>query len=86
VCVALTQRGRNVRLEVRDEGRGFDPSAVLAEQGPIERVGLSSMRERVALLGGELEIRSKPGAGTSIVAEVPLPAKYEGRGAAHAGG
>jgi PAS domain S-box-containing protein len=79
VCVALTQRARKVRLEVRDEGRGFDPSAVLAEQGPVERVGLSSMRERVALLGGELEIRSKPGAGTSVVAEVPLPVTFKGR-------
>ena len=83
VCVALTQRGRKVRLEVSDEGRGFDPSAVLAEQGPVERVGLSSMRERVALLGGEFEIRSKPGAGTSVVAEVPLPATFQRRGADH---
>ncbi len=78
-CVALTHRGRKVHLEVRDEGRGFDLSTVLAEQGPVERVGLSSMSERVALLGGELEIRSKPGAGTSVVAEVPLPATFKGR-------
>ena len=84
-CVKLTQWGRKVRLEVRDEGRGFDPSAVSGEQGPVERMGLSSMRERVALLGGELEIRSKPGAGTSLVAEVPLPATFEGRGTDHAG-
>jgi PAS domain S-box-containing protein len=84
--VELTQRGRKIRLEVRDEGRGFDPSAVLAEQGPVERVGLSSMKERVALLGGELEIRSKPGAGTSVVAEVPLPATSGGRDADSEGG
>ena len=36
------------------------------------------MKERVALLGGDLEIRSKPGEGTSVVAEVPLPAVTEG--------
>jgi PAS domain S-box-containing protein len=83
VRIALTQQGRKVRLEIRDEGRGFDPSAVLAEQGPVERVGLSSMRGRVALLGGELEITSKPGAGTSVVAAVPLPTTLEGRGADH---
>jgi signal transduction histidine kinase len=83
VCVALAQRGRKVRLEVKDEGLGFDPSALLAEQGPVERMGLSSMRERVALLGGEFEIRSKPGAGTSVVAEVPLPATFQWRGADH---
>jgi signal transduction histidine kinase len=83
--VALTQWGRKVRLEVRDEGRGFDPSAVSGEEGPVERMGLSSMRERVALLGGKFEIRSKPGAGTSLVAEVPLPTTFEGRGADHEG-
>jgi signal transduction histidine kinase len=44
------------------------------------------MRERVALLGGELEIRSKPGAGTSVVAEVPLLTTFEGRGVDHEGG
>ena len=67
--------GGLVRLEVRDWGRGFDLSRVASGGGPGERVGLSSMRERVALLGGGLEIRSEPGAGTSVVAEVPLPAK-----------
>jgi len=68
----LARRGSKVRLEVRDEGRGFDPSSASREGSPGERVGLSSMRERVALLGGELKITSRPGAGTSLVAEVPL--------------
>ncbi len=69
----LARRGKKVRLEVRDEGRGFDPASASEDGGPGERVGLSSMRERVALLGGELKIVSRPGAGTSLVAEVPLP-------------
>ena len=43
------------------------------EAGPGERLGLSSMRERVGLLGGSLEIWSKPGNGTSVTAEIPLP-------------
>ena len=71
-CLALTCRGRKVCLEIRYEGRGFDPSAVSGKGGPGERVGLHSIRERVALLGGELEIKSRPGAGTTLVAEVPL--------------
>ena len=73
----LARRGKKVRLEVRDEGRGFDPVSASEDGGPGERVGLSSMRERVALLGGELKITSRPGAGTSLVAEVPLP-EFEG--------
>ncbi len=69
----LARRGSKVRLEVWDEGRGFDPSSASREGGsPGERVGLSSMHERVALLGGELKITSRPGAGTSLVVEVPL--------------
>jgi signal transduction histidine kinase len=77
VHIALTRLPGKVRLEVRDEGSGFDPSAVSKDGGPGERVGLQSMRERIALLGGGLNITSKPGAGTSVVAEVPLPASEE---------
>src|SRR5215217_4947812 len=45
--------------------------------GPGETVGLSSMRDRVGLLSGNLQIRSEPGLGTSVVAEIPLPAAGE---------
>ena len=71
--VTLVRRGKGVRLEVRDYGGGFDPGAASGVRGSGERMGLSSMRERIALLGGELKVRSKPGAGTSVVAEVSLP-------------
>jgi signal transduction histidine kinase len=73
VHLALGRYDGFVRLEVRDWGRGFEPAQIRQGGGPGERVGLSSMRERVALLGGSLEVRSAPGAGTSVVAEVPLP-------------
>jgi signal transduction histidine kinase len=39
---------------------------------PGERVGFAGMRERVSMLGGELEIQSRPDAGTSIAATIPL--------------
>ncbi len=77
VCVALGLRDGTVRLGVSDRGRGFAPAEVERGEGPGERVGLSGMRERIALLGGRLEIRSEPGAGTSVVAEVPLAATGE---------
>jgi PAS domain S-box-containing protein len=74
VRVTLGHRADGVvRLEVRDWGRGFEPTAVADGGGPGERVGLSSMRERVALLGGHLDIRSEPGGGTSVVAEISPP-------------
>ena len=62
-----------VRLEVRDWGRGFEPAEAGKGGGLGEKVGLSSMRERVALLGGDLAIESEPGQGTSVVAWIPPP-------------
>ena len=77
VCVAIGCHEGVVRLKVRDWGRGFRPSGVRGSAGPGEKVGLSSMRDRVALLNGSLQIRSEPGLGTSVVAEIPLSAAGE---------
>ena len=75
--VAIGRHEEVVRLEVRDWGRGFRTSDVRGGAGPGETVGLSSMRDRVVLLSGSLQIRSEPGIGTSVVAEIPLPADGE---------
>jgi PAS domain S-box-containing protein len=77
VRVALGRRDGSVRLEVSDWGRGFTPTEIKQDAGPGERVGLSSMRDRVALLNGSLQIRSEVGLGTSVVAEIPLSAASE---------
>jgi PAS domain S-box-containing protein len=71
VKIALRRSNTGVELQVRDWGPGFDPEKATDGGGPGERLGLSSMRERVALLGGNLEVRSKPGEGTEVVAEIP---------------
>ena len=70
--VGLELLSQKTRLQVRDWGRGFDPGAVSNENGPGERVGLSSMEERISLLGGKLEIKSRSGEGTTVTAEVPF--------------
>src|SRR5262245_23500873 len=59
-----------IRLTVRDGGRGFDPESVSQDGG----LGLTSMRERLKLVDGDLSIESQPGTGTTIVAQVPLSA------------
>jgi signal transduction histidine kinase len=62
-----------VRLLVEDDGTGFDVDRLLNHSGTVsESVGLLGMQERVKLLGGRLEIRSQPGAGTSVVVEAPV--------------
>ena len=73
VSIALRRQDGEVYLEVRDFGRGFDLAALETLGGrPGERVGFAGMRERVSMLGGELEIQSRPGDGTSISATIPL--------------
>ena len=67
VSVSLARRESGVAAVVEDDGIGFDQRAVREEA-----IGLLGMRERLALLDGRLEIESRPGAGTTVVAEVPL--------------
>jgi signal transduction histidine kinase len=72
IHVELEHKGEAVRLRVRDWGRGFEATEEAAA-GPGERVGISGMRERVALVGGEIAIESEKDEGTSITVYVPLP-------------
>ena len=53
-------------LRVEDNGRGFDPAA------PSRGIGLSSLRSRVALLGGSVQLSTAPGQGTRVQVRVPL--------------
>lgn len=71
--VSLRGLDGGVQLAVQDDGCGFDP----AHQRSRPSLGLASMRERVQLLGGELDVDSAPGHGTTIVAWVPLTGESE---------
>ena len=68
--VAVTLRGspEEIRLEIVDSGVGFDRDAVLNGRA----LGLIGMQERVRMVNGDLVIESRPGAGTSIRARMPL--------------
>jgi protein-histidine pros-kinase len=57
----------SVRLEIEDDGIGFDPALV-----PNDRFGLVGMSERAHLLGGHLSLESERGAGTTITVDVPI--------------
>jgi signal transduction histidine kinase len=66
VSITLVRKGGSAVVVVEDDGSGFDPSGLR-----VGALGLSGMRERVALVGGRLTVESSPGAGTTLVAEVP---------------
>jgi signal transduction histidine kinase len=67
VSIVLARKARTVTALIEDDGRGF------AQGRSGEGLGLLGMSERLALLGGKLKVESRPGAGTTIIAEVPLP-------------
>ena len=67
VGVLLERRDERVTLIVEDDGKGFDPN----ERGD-GHMGLINMRERAALIDGQLEIESAPSTGTTLFVRVPL--------------
>lgn len=68
--VELQSRAGSVVMTVRDDGAGFDP----AEPRP-GHLGLRTMEDRAAEVGGRLAVRSAPGAGTTVRIELPLAAE-----------
>jgi len=70
VNLSLRSTDKQVELTVTDNGIGFDAGAAAARP---KSFGLKGMRERVALLGGHLEIRGSPGKGTVISMQLPVP-------------
>ncbi|HZR99559.1 MAG TPA: sensor histidine kinase [Chloroflexota bacterium] len=70
VEVVLAEEANRAVATIRDDGVGFDVEAVLASK---ERgLGLFGMQERMALVGGRLQLLSRPGRGTLVRAEVPM--------------
>ncbi|MFM8413850.1 MAG: sensor histidine kinase [Planctomycetota bacterium] len=68
--VALAATAETLRAIIRDDGRGFDVRGAL--QPARQPFGLLGMRERVAVLGGVMDVTSEPGRGTVVEARIPL--------------
>lgn len=71
VGVSLTREDQVIRLEIGDNGQGFDLSEKYSITGQ-KGLGLGSMKERVELSGGTFEILSAPGKGTLLRADGPI--------------
>ena len=71
VSAAATDDGR-LRLEIRDQGKGFDPAALEGREEIEDRFGLFAIRERLEMLGGRFQIESHPERGTRVVLVCPL--------------
>lgn len=66
--VDIAEHGKEIRLTVTDEGKGFDPQSKIVQ----DSIGLVSMQERIWSVNGSLAIDSRPGKGTRITARVPI--------------
>jgi signal transduction histidine kinase len=73
--VELRYGGRQLRLRIRDDGRGIDPN-FLTTEGRAGHFGLRGMRERAKLIGGKLTVRTAPASGTEIELSVPAVQAY----------
>jgi len=69
IVIDLNWNNKGVSVKITDDGIGFD---VEAASKSTEHQGLQGMRERVALLGGMIELKSSPGSGTEIHITIPL--------------
>ena len=80
VTVTIHYDRRQLRLVIRDDGTGID-AETMARQQVASHFGLPGMRERAAVVNGQLDVRSEPGAGTEIELRVPPRTAYLTRGA-----
>lgn len=77
--VRLKLQGGKVILEVADDGLGFDADRILRARGPRYTLGLHGMIERATISGGELDVVSSLGNGTTIRVELPIQTGLENR-------
>jgi signal transduction histidine kinase len=68
VAIRLSEDASGIELEIRDDGIGFVPDEVEQRRSGM---GLFTMRERAALVGGRMSLRSTNGKGTRVIAQVP---------------
>lgn len=71
--ISIEQKDSMINASIIDNGKGFDLDKVLHPDSPERGFGIIGMQERVSLLGGRIDIQSKPGGGTQIHIEIPHP-------------
>jgi signal transduction histidine kinase len=73
VDISLQWRDSIISVSITDNGRGFDLDKVLGPESLERSLGIIGMQERISLLGGKIDIQSRPDSGTYLYIEVPYP-------------
>jgi signal transduction histidine kinase/ligand-binding sensor domain-containing protein len=76
ITVDLRYETRQFRLSIRDDGKGVDEETI--KRGQAGHFGLHGMRERAEVVGGRLDLWSKPNAGTQVELSIPAGIAYDG--------
>ncbi|HEX9304991.1 MAG TPA: sensor histidine kinase [Thermoanaerobaculia bacterium] len=71
--VTLSRERRKLSVRIADRGAGFAPEALLSANDEERGFGVRAMRDRVEFVNGRFSLRSAPGEGTVVEAEIPLP-------------
>jgi signal transduction histidine kinase len=71
--IILSREGPSIKIQINDDGVGFDAERIFAPREQNKGFGFFSMRERVNYLGGGMEVKSRPGHGSQIILTVPQP-------------
>lgn len=88
IVVRVERNNQHIDLSVTDNGRGFEVPVPLSHLAHKNHYGLVGLTERVALLGGQYQIESKPGHGATIAVTIPLRGErgHESKDASHSRG
>lgn len=70
VQLRLERKGSTIIASIEDNGQGFDVAKVISREAAVNGTGLLGMRERITLLGGHLDIHSRPGHGTQLLVKI----------------
>jgi signal transduction histidine kinase len=71
VQISLRTDVNEITVEIKDNGKGFDVAGARRAKSQSGGVGLLNMRSRAQMLGGDLSIEARPGAGTRVILTIP---------------
>jgi PAS domain S-box-containing protein len=72
VNIAVKSDSHNIKMTITDNGKGFSTSGLTGDLAREGKLGVLGMEERARLIGGELQIKSVPGKGTTVIAKAPI--------------
>ena len=78
VHITVQLSSNNLKMSITDNGKGFSTSGLTGDLAREGKLGVLGMEERARLIGGNLQIKSEPGKGTTVIARAPIWTRQKG--------